>query len=163
MAKYAWKTERIRPEDGRVMCCIPRRGNVYRSRLVYCNHHGLSLEDISGLHVHHIDGDASNDVPENLELLTSSAHYRKHPDNARGKRSRAACGRFSEAQKQAWREGKYKNRKPRREAYSEEISSEVVRGTSAGESQVSIAQRLKIPRTSVQGMIYRRRKNGSLV
>jgi len=46
------------------------------SRLIYQDYHGVTL--LSGTHIHHIDGDKSNDSIDNLKLLSHSEHNRHH-------------------------------------------------------------------------------------
>lgn len=61
----------------------------YIHRVVMEKHLGRSLR--SDEHVHHIDGDNTNNDIDNLELITNSSHRRIH--TAKQKRDR--LGRFS--------------------------------------------------------------------
>ena len=49
-------------------------------RKIYENHHGPILKDIDGrsYEIHHIDGDRSNNDPNNLTSLTIQEHYDIH-------------------------------------------------------------------------------------
>lgn len=52
-----------------------RRGEQYLHRVVWMFYHG----DIQpGYHIHHIDGDRSNNQPSNLELVPSKKHHQLH-------------------------------------------------------------------------------------
>jgi alpha-galactosidase/6-phospho-beta-glucosidase family protein len=116
------------------------------------------------MHVHHIDGDRTNDNPCNLELLTHKDHNRKHPGKAKGERSIEFKRQCSESMKKRWSEGFYKNKKGRKRSYSNEIVIEILRAiTEDKESRVSIARRLKMPRSSVQNIIYGELRNVSNV
>ena len=111
MPLFDYKIIQTRP-DGRVIVQLKDGRRVYRARVIYCNEHNLTLEDIKGKLVHHIDEIKSNDDPSNLELVTHKQHGERHPDRASGKRSQTIRKKLSEAQKKiAWRNGKYKDKK----------------------------------------------------
>lgn len=57
----------------------PPRGSARESlhREIFKDNHG-PIPD--GHHIHHIDGDPSNNHPSNLEALTPEAHASKHPN-----------------------------------------------------------------------------------
>jgi len=57
-----------------------------------------------GFHVHHKDHDGTNDAPENLELITSADHNRKHKTGS--VKSQASKSKVSETLKMLYREGK---------------------------------------------------------
>lgn len=52
---------------------------VYQHRYIMEKHIGRKLE--SWEHVHHIDGDKTNNELDNLELLESSDHHKQHMDS----------------------------------------------------------------------------------
>ena len=64
--------------DGYYHITSRKEGNCGKklSRLIYEDYHGIELS--SDIHIHHIDGDKSNDVIENLEALTNSEHHSHH-------------------------------------------------------------------------------------
>ena len=157
MPQYEWNKETA-DSAGRVRCFGGNSKKSRKSQLVYCNQHSLLLEDLEGMVIHHIDEDCSNDSPDNLELLTHQEHFHKHPDRARGERSQEIRENYSNIQKKLWDSGFYANRKPRKRLYSDEVVAEILRATKDDrESQVSIAARLGMPRTSVQDIIYKGR------
>jgi hypothetical protein len=47
-------------------------------RKIYMEHYGCRLEDMSGMDVHHIDGNHNNNEPSNLMLVTPEEHARIH-------------------------------------------------------------------------------------
>lgn len=97
--------------DGRIIVQLSNGKRAYRARIIYCNTRNLTLDDIKGKLVHHIDENKSNDDPKNLELVTHKQHGERHPDRASGTRNKASRKKMSLAQKIAWRNGKYKNKK----------------------------------------------------
>ena len=64
--------------DGYYHITSRKEGNCGKklSRLIYEDYHGVKLS--SETHIHHIDGDKSNDDIENLEALTESEHHSHH-------------------------------------------------------------------------------------
>ncbi len=52
------------------------RGGDYLHRIVYEDNFGPIAP---GLHIHHKDGDITNNAPSNLEALTHAEHMRRHP------------------------------------------------------------------------------------
>ena len=72
----------LRP-DGRViifMRSFPgshKSGYVLRSRLVWWIHHGQVISG-DAIHIHHINGDESDDRIENLKKMTRSEHLHHH-------------------------------------------------------------------------------------
>ena len=50
----------------------------YQYRKIYSASYGISLEDMKGYDVHHIDGNHENNRPENLKLLTPEEHAEIH-------------------------------------------------------------------------------------
>lgn len=50
------------------------QSRVYRK--IYEDYHGIKIP--KGCHIHHIDGDRSNNHPQNLKLLTPEEHYKIH-------------------------------------------------------------------------------------
>lgn len=60
-----------------------KRGEVYEHRLVMSQIIGRPLK--SNEHVHHKDGDRSNNLPENLQIFRNqSMHNRLHPPHNKG-------------------------------------------------------------------------------
>ena len=53
-----------------------RRGKIYHHRYVASLKHGRWLS--SDEHVHHVDGDRSNNDPDNLEVMAPSEHHKFH-------------------------------------------------------------------------------------
>lgn len=54
-------------------------GHIMEHRLVMSNKLGRPL--LPSEHVHHIDGDKTNNSPDNLEIVNKSEHHRSHyPD-----------------------------------------------------------------------------------
>lgn len=53
-----------------------KRKRIYLHREVWISHNG---EIPQNMHIHHIDGDPSNNSIENLEMLTANDHIKKHP------------------------------------------------------------------------------------
>ena len=47
-------------------------------RLLYCKYHNCTLEDIEGMHIHHIDNNPLNNDKENLQKLTPKEHSSLH-------------------------------------------------------------------------------------
>lgn len=64
--------------DGYYHITSRKEGNCGKklSRLIYEDYHGVKLN--TDTHIHHIDGDKSNDVIENLEALSNSKHHSHH-------------------------------------------------------------------------------------
>ncbi len=54
---------------------------------IYCQHHGLDCIP-NGYEIHHIDGDATNNSIDNLQLVTREEHAKIHADD----RAEQACG-----------------------------------------------------------------------
>jgi hypothetical protein len=57
--------------------------NLYKKgsknyRKIYCLYYGLSLKDLKGYHIHHIDGNHQNNHPENLMKCTPEEHAELH-------------------------------------------------------------------------------------
>lgn len=52
------------------------RRNSHRTRRTYEKFHGVKIP--VGHHIHHIDGDKTNDSPENLLCVTPEEHYEIH-------------------------------------------------------------------------------------
>lgn len=156
MPLYGWTSEYQR-EDGRYICYMPGLGNKYKSRLVYCNYHNLTLEDIEGFLVHHKDEDRSNDSPDNLELVDHQRHSDMHPGRAKGNRSDIIKKKFSGIQKHLWRKGFYKNRKKKIKHKHEHMVNEVLEMYDKGKTKLIISRELGIPRTSIYGIIEEKR------
>lgn len=51
--------------------------HVFEHHVVYCKEHGLT-EIPDGFQIHHLDGDGTNNDPDNLIMLTASDHTRLH-------------------------------------------------------------------------------------
>lgn len=147
----------IRKSDKREVCKIKGRGSkrFYLYRVMYCNYHNVTLEEIAGLDVHHIDCDVYNNSKENLELLTKAEHNKRHPEKPFGERSKEIKAKFSEIQKERWSSGFYKDRKPRRSKYEKNIQT-IIALHKLGYSQVAIAKEMLIPRTTIQSIILRK-------
>lgn len=154
---YKWTSEYARKEDGRVRCYVPGIGRKYRSRLIYCNTHSLSLEDIDGYSVHHKDEDRTNDDPNNLKLVNDIQHANAHPGRSSGRRSDSIRKNFSGIQKELWRKGFYKNRPSRKSKYHDLIDI-ILKMHDKGEPKASIDRKLKIPRSSVYNILYKEKK-----
>lgn len=104
-----WRGGQIVEETGRVLVYAPDHPNangcyVYRYRIVAAEKLGRPLSDDEI--VHHIDGNVSNDVPENLEVMTQSEHFSTHLTELHAKGLiptyngiRAANGQFLPADK----------------------------------------------------------------
>jgi hypothetical protein len=60
------------------------RGYAYEHRVVAEQKLGRRLH--AHEHVHHIDGDKTNNAPENLEVLTAAEHRVHHRKHAHGRR-----------------------------------------------------------------------------
>lgn len=77
-----------RKQDGRWFVLYPnnvmsnKRGYVLQSRLVMSEKLGRPLRPEE--HVHHIDGDTSNDDPKNLELMTNRSHGKRSWKDRKG-------------------------------------------------------------------------------
>lgn len=79
------------PALGRWTVYVPGRGNLYRYRLLMEKHLGCQLR--SDEHVHHINGDRTDDRLENLKVLSASEHARLHiPDRLAGQRAARGDG-----------------------------------------------------------------------
>ncbi len=152
MPLYGWTSEYQRNDD-RYICYVPGLGVRYRSRLIYCNYHNITLEDIDGLFIHHIDEDKSNDSPDNLELVDPLQHAEVHPGRASGNRSAEIRERFSKIQSCLWKDGFYNNRKKRKRHKHEHLVNQILDLHHKGETKVSISKKLGIPRSSVYYII----------
>jgi hypothetical protein len=91
----AWKGAVITDERGYVMvrakyidekyrCMAKPNGYVYLHRLVMASELGRPL--LSEEIVHHVDRDKGNNAPDNLKLMTASAHTSEHMDEILEKR-----------------------------------------------------------------------------
>ena len=95
-----WKGGRKQNKAGYWLIYIPghhlanKSGYVYEHRLVWEEHNGRLL--LSDEHVHHIDGDPSNNAPENLVAMTKREHHKNHfsTPEARIKKSADAKKRY---------------------------------------------------------------------
>jgi hypothetical protein len=65
---------------------------------VWINHHGMIPK---GLHIHHIDGDKSNNDISNLQILNVITHVYKHMNTERRKKSAERCDKIRHLTK-AW-------------------------------------------------------------
>ena len=81
------EAQHLQTGDGLTRIGFNRATDTGRTRLVIdgketpASHHilkSLGIEVPQGMHVHHKDEDPSNDVPENLEILTPHEHIAKH-------------------------------------------------------------------------------------
>lgn len=70
-------------ETGYVCLTVPGRGRVYEHRYVMEQHLGRRLRRDE--HVHHIDGDKTNNALSNLRLLTEAEHKSLHGKIIRAK------------------------------------------------------------------------------
>lgn len=74
-----WSNRR-RENDRRNMVWDPNEGTkgswVFEHRYNWEQHHGMKVPE--GMHIHHVDGDKSNNDPEHLEGLTAQAHASLH-------------------------------------------------------------------------------------
>lgn len=74
-------------------------------RMVACGALGLPRGAGRGWHVHHLDRDGANNLPENLEVLTASEHKRRHwaelPEAERGASSKKRWTNWSPEKRQA--------------------------------------------------------------
>lgn len=61
-------------------------------RVVAEIHYGVSLT--RSHHVHHVDGDKTNNAPENLQVMTASEHMAHHALENHENRERNSLGRF---------------------------------------------------------------------
>lgn len=50
-------------------------------RLLYCKYNNCTLEDIEGMHIHHIDGDNHNNEQDNLVAISPGEHTILHHKN----------------------------------------------------------------------------------
>jgi hypothetical protein len=79
---HTWKGGRYVDKDGYVRVHMPSHHRAWRMGYVY--EHILVMESKIGcpvlrdMHVHHINGDGSDNRPENLELVTPSEHNQRH-------------------------------------------------------------------------------------
>lgn len=73
-------------------------------RAIYEEHYGKIPK---GHHIHHIDGDITNNNIENLHLLTNSEHIDIHNKN----RKQETIDKISESVKKLWENGAYKSNK----------------------------------------------------
>jgi len=158
MPVYEYKKMFVR-SDGRVMVKLMSGIWHYRNRANYCNKYNLSLDDIYGMTIHHVDNCVINDSPENLEMLTRSNHMKLyHSSNGSGKRSKKICKKFSIIQKKLWNQGKYKNRKKKgrnvTNKYSQ-IAIKIIELYNIGFNGYKIAKKYNIPVRSVYNIIKR--------
>lgn len=91
-----WNGGEVKDSSGRVMIYSPLHPrpsycgtHVYRYRLVMEKHLGRFLE--SNEHVHHINGDFTDDRLENLKVVTPSEHSKMHNQE----RTRNQLGQFN--------------------------------------------------------------------
>ncbi len=76
------RQERIKSIEGYWMVRVPghrrsdHQGYVKEHMVIWERHHGLQLA--SGSVVHHIDGDVTNNLVENLRMFSNSEHSRFH-------------------------------------------------------------------------------------
>jgi hypothetical protein len=95
-----WKGGRINTTDGYVAIYNPthrlanKMGYVLEHRLVWDNAHGLDAKQ----HVHHIDGNRSNNALDNLAAISHSDHARHHGYT----QSAAKRAKISESVKRVW-------------------------------------------------------------
>lgn len=76
--------------------------NVYLHRMVWQEAHGPIP---AGLHVHHKDGDVTNNDIDNLELISAEDHGRAHAREAlQAKRSAASRAKASASMRRVWEE-----------------------------------------------------------
>ena len=47
---------------------------IYLHRLIYCLEHNLSLDDVDGKHIHHLNGLSYDNTSKNLELVSKNEH-----------------------------------------------------------------------------------------
>lgn len=152
---YQYKKIYQRKQDGRLFCFIDNK-QQYLSRVIYCNYYNKTLEEIAGLHVHHIDGNVENNEIENLELITKQEHIRKyHKNNGSGTRSEKYKKESSIRAKEMWKIGVYKNRKYGYKLKHKDKFKDVHKYWELGFNQCEISRMLNIPRTSVQNILKR--------
>jgi len=84
---WHWKNGESKTAGGYIVLNT-YRGKVYKHRVILENKLGRDLD--TNEHIHHIDGDRSNNSIENLELMTKENHLRLEAE----KRVRDNGGRF---------------------------------------------------------------------
>lgn len=97
-----WKGGRIQTDLGYWLVWAPdhpnanKNGYVLEHRLVWEQHHGQTLN--RDQHVHHIDGDPSNNDIANLQMLPGRQHYALHGKSpiTSGRKSAANVIRYSD-------------------------------------------------------------------
>lgn len=94
---YGWKGGRKQRKDGYWLIFMPghhlanKSGYVTEHRFVWEQHNGRPL--LPDEHVHHIDGNRSNNSPENLIALTKNEHSKLHNSTKEAKNLRSVAGK----------------------------------------------------------------------